>query len=898
MLTSLLSAKLTIPPQRRPLVARSRLFAHLDEARQCKAALVLAPAGSGKTTLVAQWAAQCGLPVAWLSLDKSDDDPARFLTYTLGALQSVAPGLGVNLIASLQAPLALPLPAVLTNLVNALAGIAHPSVLVWDDYHVLSNPHIHEAAVFILQHLPAKLHLVVASRADPPWPLARLRACQDITELRVRELRFTALEAGRFFNQAMGLSLTEAAAEALTERTEGWIAGLQMAALSLQGRDGARVAEFVSAFTGTHRFVVDFLVEEVLARQPASLQAFLLKTSVLDMLCGPLCDAVLGDPLAPPAPGAALILEELERANLFLVALDDDRRWYRYHHLFADLLRQRLEQSWPEQVAGLHSRASLWHERTGRLAEAARHALAAGDVERVAYLAEQDALAMFDRGELASLAGWLKTVPAKVIHARPWLCVARAWTLAYTGPLEALAPLLDQAESGLASAEAEAGRRLAGHLAAIRAYADWLRGEGARAAGLARQALAGLPERDVLARALAATTLGAALCDEGDLAASAQASEQSIAISGAERATHVRLLATANLAYARQLLGQLRAAAATCYHALGEDQPEHDELLLPAAGSVCAVLSLVLLEWNDLTGAERSARRGLNLGRQWGHKDTLAISCLYLASLLAAAGEAAGALEASAQAAEAAGDLSPWYRHLIQAAEARVRLQLGDVEAAGRWAQASRLQAGDPIRFQEWSVYRTLALVLSAHGRTAEALEVLARLLALAEAAGARGMWIQFRMQQALALQAQGQVGAAVAALERPLALAEPEGYVRSFIAAGVPAANLLRAALDRGLAPAYVSRLLAACGSDQHQAKLVSPPALAPIGGPPVETLSGREREVLRLLATPLSFAEIASELSIAVSTTRTHAKTIYGKLAAHGRLAAVERARRLGLL
>ncbi len=235
MLTSLLSAKLTIPPQRRPLVARSRLFAHLDEARQCKAALVLAPAGSGKTTLVAQWAAQCGLPVAWLSLDKSDDDPARFLTYTLGALQSVAPGLGVNLIASLQAPLALPLPAVLTNLVNALAGIAHPSVLVWDDYHVLSNPHIHEAAVFILQHLPAKLHLVVASRADPPWPLARLRACQDITELRVRELRFTALEAGRFFNQAMGLSLTEAAAEALTERTEGWIAGLQMAALSLQG---------------------------------------------------------------------------------------------------------------------------------------------------------------------------------------------------------------------------------------------------------------------------------------------------------------------------------------------------------------------------------------------------------------------------------------------------------------------------------------------------------------------------------------------------------------------------------------------------------------------------------------------------------------------------------------
>lgn len=888
MLTSLLSAKLIIPPQRRPLVVRERLFARLDAAANLKAALVLAPAGSGKTTLVSQWAARSGLPVAWLSLDKGDDDPAHFLAATLAALQTVEPGLRADLLAGLQGPHALPLPAVLTHVVNGLAAV-RPLLLVWDDYHVLRDPRVHEAAVFLLNHRPAGLRLVVIARADPPWPLARLRACQEVAELRAQDLRFTPQEARQYLNQTMGLGLAESDAEVLAERTEGWIAGLQMAALSLQGQTQPRVTDFVSAFTGTHRFVVDFLVEEVLARQPADIQEFLLKTSILETLCGPLCDALLHGSERP----AAAVLEELERANLFLIPLDDERCWYRYHHLFADLLRQRLKQRWPGQVGSLHSRASLWYENAGRLAKAARHALAAGDVQRVARLAERDALAMFDRGELAGLAGWLTAIPSEIIHARPWLCVAQAWTLAYAGPLETLAPLLEQIEQSQDHVSAEARPRLAGHLAAIRAYAAWLRGEGASAAHAAGQALAQLPDRDVLARALAATTQGAALCDEGALPASAQASEQSIAISQAAGATHVRLLASANLAYVRHLMGQLHAAADACRQALGEDGSDRGELRLPAAGAVYSVYSQVQLEWNDLAGAERSARRGLSLGRQWGHKDSMAIASMYLAGILTAAGDAAGALKACAQAGEASGDLSPWYRRLVQGAEARVRLLLGDVDAAGRWAQASGLRAEDAFSFQEWTVYRTLALVWCAQGQTAAALAVLARLAALAETAGARGIAIQIGVLRAVALQAQGRMSEALPVLERSLALAEPEGFVRAFIAVGAPAAGLLRAVRDRGVAVNYVARLLKALDGGE--------PQLPPPAGPPpalLEPLSERECAVLRLLATSLSFAEIAAELHIAVSTARTHAKTIYGKLGAHGRLGAIEHARRLGLL
>jgi LuxR family maltose regulon positive regulatory protein len=899
----LLTTKLRPPPLRPSLVPRERLVAELDRALACQVGLVSAPAGFGKTTLVAAWARRCPLPVAWLALDAADNDLTRFLAYVVAAFEPARLNVGQAMLDGLRTSHLPPLPGLLQPLINDIEGADTDLVLILDDYHLIETPAIHDALTYLIDHQPQKLHLVIATRADPPLPIARLRGRGQLVELRQADLRFTREEAQAFLGPVPGTRLSADQVEVLAARTEGWAAGLQMAAASL--RHTADTEAFVRAFAGTYRHILDYLGEEVLKRQPPDVQRFLLCTSILDQLCAPLCDAILTgeqrglmredqDRPFGHQPSAA-ILDYLDHANLFVTPLDEQRQWYRYHALFADLLRHQLEQSEPEHVPVLHSRASLWYESHGLPAAATRHALAAGDLDRAAQLAERDVLAMFDRGEVSSLSGWLNALPTEAVHARPWLSVARAWTLVYAGPLEALEPVLNHAERGRAGLAPEGQRRLAGHLGAIRAYAGWLRGDGAHAAQQATEALARLPERDVLARALAAAALGAALYDEGDLAASIQASELSIAISQAGRATHVTLLASANLAYAQQLKGQLRAAAATCRRVLDPGPAGRDDLPLPAAGSVSAVLSTVLLEWNDLAGAEEYARRGLSLGEHWGHQDTIAVSSTYLATILAAAGDASGALHAVAQAGEAASSLSPWYCRLTQAADARVHLMLGDVETAGRWAQASKLPAGNTIHFQEWSIYRTLVLVLEAQGRPAEALEVLARLLALAETAGANGLWIQFRVLQALALRAQGRLPEAVAALEAPLALGEPEGYVRSFVAGGAPAAELLRAAKARGLAPGYVSRLLAA-GSPSDGTP--GPRGAATKRELWPETLTDREREILGLMADGCSNREIGERLFLAPGTVKSYTYRLYDKLGVHSRTQALARARELELL
>ncbi|MEI6450076.1 MAG: AAA family ATPase, partial [Actinomycetes bacterium] len=444
----LLFTKLYVPPPRPGVVARARLTERLNEGTHGRLTLVSAPAGFGKTTLVAEWAAGCGRPVAWLSLDQRDDDPSSFLTYLVAALRTIAPEIGSEAVAALQSPQPPPTESVLTTIVNEISTVPDDFVLILDDYHVLDSRPDDEALAFLLEHLPPRMHLVIATREDPRLPLARLRARGQLTELRAADLRFTPAEATAFLKRAAGLDLSADDVEALETRTEGWIAGLQMAAISLQGLPDA--AGFIRSFTGSHRFVLDYLLEEVLQRQPVEVQTFLLRTSVLDRLCGPLCDAVLSSPTG----SGDETLQAIERANLFIIPLDNERRWYRYHHLFGDLLRRRLGQSLPaEEVADLHFRASQWYERDGQLLEAFHHATAADDVERAERLIDSDGMNLHLRGVLMPILDWLASLPGTVLDARPRLLVRSATLTLMAAQTTGVEEKLQAAERALQGVE-------------------------------------------------------------------------------------------------------------------------------------------------------------------------------------------------------------------------------------------------------------------------------------------------------------------------------------------------------------------------------------------------------------------------------------------------------------
>jgi LuxR family maltose regulon positive regulatory protein len=913
MITPLLTTKLYIPPVRPDLVSRPHLIQRLNEGLDRKLTLISASAGFGKTTLLSEWAAGTDRPVAWVSLDEGDDELTRFWAYLITALQSVQPDVGATALAALrsrQPPRTEPL---LTGWINEIATMSQSLVLVLDDVHVIANQQIHDGLTFLLDNLPPQMHLVLSGRSDPPRPLARLRARGEMTELRASDLRFSEQEAAAFLNEVMKLDLSADDVAKLEDRTEGWIVGLQMAALSMRGRkDGSA---FIAALTGTHRFILDYLVEEVLDQQSPAVQEFLLHTSTLERLTAPLCDAVTD------GQDSQAILTQLEQANLFLVPLDDERRWYRYHRLFADLLRSRLEQTHPDQMPVLHRRASEWCEQNGLIAEAVSYALAAGDVERLARLVAGNALAMMDHGEMTTLVAWLDALPSQVVRRRPWLAVARAWALTYAGQFDAVEPILQDAENELAGLDGPAqtgiagprfvpstaqARHVAGHIAAIRAYGAWIRGEGAYAVERAREAKEHLPEDDRMARSLAATTLGSALILVGDLAAAARALSEAIAISQAADDTHVALLVTADLAYLRLLQGRLGEAAAICEGGLqlADEALQRRGRRFPATASAHALLSAVLCEWNNLDGATYHARAGLELGEQWRQIDALTVGHVYLADVLRASGDIDAALEAVHKARQVAGGVSAWFDAIMATTEARLRFAQGDVEATSRWAQHLGLRPDGEISFRRYREYHILARVLVAQGRLGQALDLSERLLKMAQSARAMSYVIEILVLQAMALQAKGDVVQALAALERALALAEPEGYVRTFIDEGAPMGTLLRQAEARAIQLKYVRKLLAALEAEtQDQRPLrvtkAAPPSLAHRPSSRlVEPLSERELQVLRLLATQLSSPEIAEELFISTNTVRSHIKSIYGKLNVHQRMDAVQRAKELGLL
>jgi LuxR family maltose regulon positive regulatory protein len=922
----LLLTKLFVPRPRSKIVLRPSLIERLDAGLAAggtpAVALISAPAGFGKTTLVSEWLTGCDQKVAWLSLDEGDSDPTRFLTYLVAALQTIVADLGERLQAALQSPQPPATEAILTRLLNEIATIPGDIILVLDDYHVLDSKPVDQALTFLIEHLPPQMHLVIASREDPHLPLARLRARGQLTELRAADLRFTPTEAAEFLNRVMGLNLPAEDVAALEKRTEGWIAGLQLAALSMQGHQDT--ASFIKAFKGSHHFVLDYLLEEVLHQQSESVQTFLLRTSILNRLCGPLCDAVLHD----NAGSGQESLEYLERANLFIVPLDNERHWYRYHHLFADLLRQRLGQSLsPAQIAEFHLRASLWYEKNGDEAEAFQHAFAAGDFGRAAGLAELAWQGMDDTFQTAAWLGWVKKLPEDVIRNRPVLSTQMARAFMDAGEPENSEACLQDAERCLNGSSDEMVvvdeaqlEALPGVIAMTRAYNAQVQGDLSATVKYADLALQLIPEGDLFRRAQATITLEVTHWARGDLESAGFALGDWM--NSMQKAGNFVFVVASAFAMAdiQVALGRLREAVKTNHQAI-QLASKHGK----DAQHITAhhYLGLAMLHYE--MGEDGAAAEHLQKAREIGEQTTLVDWSYRWHIAQARLKESGGELEAALVQLDEARrayvktpipDTRP-----IEALKVKVYLKQGRLDKAQNWVRAEGLSADDEISYLGEFEHLILARVLMAEYQSSQsrrsflqAIGLLERLLKAAEAQRRIGSVIEILAAQALAHQVQGNLHLALASLERALTLAEPEGYVRLFVDEGEPMRLLLldfrswiekQPSVRSHLPRDYVEKLLSAfdkpaekqSGARRGNSELIEP-EVRPAKDMLVEPLSERELEVLRLVAQGLTNNEISQRLVVALSTVKGHNLRIFGKLQVQNRTEAVRRARELGLL
>jgi LuxR family maltose regulon positive regulatory protein len=892
---SLVSTKLQ-PSQARPkLVARSRLTAKLEREPSRKLTLISAPAGFGKTTLLVEWLRERAGGegwVAWLSLDEGDNDPVRFMSYLVVALRRTSEEeIGEGVLVALRSPEPPRIEAMIAALVNEIAALPRELTLVLDDYHLIDSQSVHGVVSFLLEHLPDNVHLIVASRVDPPLQLARLRARNQMIHLDAADLSFTSEEASTFLNDVMGLELSVEDLATLEERTEGWIAGLQLAALSIQDRKD--VSGFIKAFSGSYRDVLDYLAEEVLARQPERVRDFLLQTSILDHLTGSLCDALTGR-----SDGQGM-LERLERDNLFVFALDEERRWYRYHHLFADFLRGRLMRERPESTGELHLRASGWYEGNGHLSEAVGHALSAPDHNLAARLIEEGVEGAVERGEGTTALRWLEALPIEAKRLRPRLFVEHAVALVITGRPDDAEPLLKEAER-TAEADGEEGQFLLGFASTVRSWRARLRGDAPEAVELARRGLSLLPDEEVHVRNYAAVRLGDALRIVGDLAAADEAYAEAAEIGRAAHHAYGRLAGMVMHARVRAEQGRLREADEGFRRALQLLTEEGFELS-PAAGIVHIGMGALLYERDDLDAAMRELERGMELAERTGDVSTLVWAYVTISRNNLAQGDESGALQRARQAEHVARDSGADLQIAI-ALDWMTRLLLarGDLTEAVAFEQERATNAENAADAARVVDRLTSARLLYAQGQHREALPQLEELGETAEAAGRTGNLIEILALQALALWAGSKKERAVSTLAESLALAEPEGYVRTIVDEGPQMATLLsevlgakqrgRTDLLRCVPAHYIRKLLAALERDAAS-------AASPAAGLP-EPLSERELEVLRLIASGKSNRRIASELFVSVGTVKTHINNLYRKLDAHSRTQALARARELKLL
>lgn len=932
----LLAAKLAPPPPRPGLVTRARLEQRLADPA-ARVLLVVAPPGFGKTTLLASLvagmqatdAASHSAPrpaaFAWLSLDERDNDPARFWDHLAGAIDAVAPGAGDHMRSMLRSPTPPPLEVAIASLLEDFGRVPGERTLVLDDYHAIVEQTIHAGVAFLIENLPPGARLAIASRSEPPLPLAKLRLRGQLLELRAADLRFTTDEADALL-RGQGLALPAAEVAALEARTEGWAGALQLAALSLREAPGA--GGRIAAFAGSNRHLVDYLADEVLRRQDEPTQQFLLATCVLDQLCAELCDALLElDGSLAGASGAAPhrlrrssahMLEELERAGLFLIPLDQERRWYRYHSLFAEFLRGRLERDQPGRSAGLHRRAADWYAGQDMPVEAVGHLLAAGDTARAADLVELHGRQLLLRSEVATVLGWLRALPPASVRARPGLCLIEAWAQALAGQFEAVEAPLQSVEAVLDSHTGDpdepAGfstpytpRNLRSEALAVRATVAGLRREVDRAVELGRAALAALPDDSVIVRGVVALMLGNSAYLAGRLDEAVPALEEAARAGEAGGMPMVVVFALRQLGEVYGRAGQLHRAAATYQQAIdlgarlyppreqGAPRP------VPVAGAAYVPLGLLHYEWNDLERAAALLADGVHLGRQGQNVEILLMGPIGMARVHAARGELEEARATMQRAVSyARGTGVPRLYHWLSAEQARLALTIGDIGAAAAWDQERRLDPAGPISYLEEIDHLVLARLRIAQGHHLEALRLLGRLRDLAEKQGRGGSLVEIFALDALAYRAAGDAAAARASLSRALERGAPEGYVRSFVDLGEPMARLLAdLAASRSPHAAYARRLLdiynagaaPASGGGPVSVRRVAVEALA-------EAPTARELEVLGWVATGLTNEQIAEKLVVGLSTVKKHINNLYAKLGVATRTQALRRARELGLI
>ena len=898
---TILRTKLHQPFLRPELVPRSRLKEQITRGLRGPLTLITAPAGFGKTTVIASSIASCGMPVAWLSLDKDDNQLHRFLTYLIAAIQTADHAAGITAAQLLGAANNVPADAILTSLINDLDAAGVEIALVLDDYQVIANRDVHEAVVFLLERCPRSFHLVIATRSDPPLPAARLRARSQIVELRTADLRFTKPEAAQFLNDLIGLDLDENSVAALEERTEGWIAGLQMAAISMRDRQDTHA--FIAGFTGTNRFILDYLMEEVLASQSLKTQHFLLYTSFLDRLTAPLCDFILAmNEVAGPADegwlksdsfplhNSSSMLDYLERANLFLVPLDDERAWYRYHHLFADLLQARLHQAQPDVVPRLHMRASTWLEQQGFYSEAIRHLLAAQEISHAADLIERYGPELLAKSD-PSVLQLADSLSLEIILARPKLGLYQAWLLITQGKIVDALPLLNGLWEQLANTQSDTEQNWM--QAVVASAMAFLNPQARRELIPDYRALEQIPPDELILRNAADFLFGMALGRRGDIEGAIKVSQKSIQReNNAYRTEAIPTLAPL-LSRLYLIQGRLRAAASLCREFLNPIK-ESGIRHIHTAGSMKIDLGEVLYEWNQLEEAEQSVREGLQDNEPWQNIMTDGFGLTVLARILQAKADYAGALHVVEKFESRLQEHSRPREFEEDFHTLRIRIQLaaGDLRTASQWAD--QILSSEVTESYE-ALYRlTLGRVRLAEDRYTEVEQLLAGTAPPVAAGSQISRQLESDLLLSAAVAGQQRLAEAFEILERCLATAEAEGYIRVFLDVGEPVQNLLAAYLRSGANHhnLYAQKLVDVFAFMNQTSSTDIPTDVL------VESLTEREIEVLQLIALGKTNKEIARQLIVAPGTVKAHTASIYRKLDVTNRTEAANRARQIGII
>jgi len=889
---NLLLTKLYVPPPSPRVVIRPRLIARLNDglARGSKLTLISAPVGYGKSTLVSSWLATTDCPVAWLSLDPDDNDPRRFWTYFVAAIQTIYPKLGQAtraLLQSAQMPL---IEGLLSSLINQITTLPSKFILVLDDFHLLEDTSIHQGIDFLLDHLPPQKHLVIISREDPPLPLPQLRAKGQMVELRVNDLRFSIEESAQFLNRKMGLNLQPEEITTLGQRTEGWVVGLQMAALSLHETDN--VAAFIEAFAGDNRYVADYLISEVLESQPEHIREFLLQTAIVDRFTPSLCDVLTRDDTSQ----SGKTIEQIESLGLFIIPLDHVRQWYRYHQLFADLLRYRFKDEYPSKFLELNRIASRWYQAQGLIEEAVKYALIGEDYELVAELIEKSGLAMIGRSQLATLQNWINALPDETIREHPYLSVLLVWVGALTGQIDLAKQQLVLAEENLSSAPPDLRSELVCQIALLRGYAARSGGDLDSSINHILDSLSYLPKDNVFLNCTIQLNLGGNYWLKGNFTALEEPLKNAISYIDIPEVEYPALAGAGFLANAYLQQGDLHQAEVLCNNIL-----EHKgHQAHPAVAYVLLEQGELLYERNDLNGALEVFSRTIEIGKSADKIVNLVRARQLLAQVYCALGDQEETNTLMKQADELFQQSSPRYQvmHRIEYEYYRVCCLLFQqkIQAALQWAddyKSRREKISNPWATLNELVYAQVMLV---DGKLDEVLPVLKTCEDSARSFEAGGWVLQSLTLQALCYQSTNDLDSALEHLRSAFSLAEPEGYIRTFVDFGLPMQRLLGQAAKMNIFPEYVARLLSAFPAETW--KKASTTIETSFQQSLIEPLTDQELSILKLMAAGLSHSEIASELYLSLNTIKWHSTNIYSKLGVHRRAHAVTRARELEIL